>query len=79
MKKVCVLMSLIVIICAGQGYAEEPLQPMAIQLSWLPTVYAAGILLAEENGWYEDAGIDVAIKGWESGVSIVDEVMSGRA
>jgi ABC-type nitrate/sulfonate/bicarbonate transport system substrate-binding protein len=39
----------------------------------------AGVLLAKERGWYAEAGLDVTIKGWKSGISVVDDVSSGKA
>jgi len=82
MKNVCVKMMmclLIVVICSGQGFAKEPLQPVTIQLNWVTNVQFAGILVAKERGWYEDAGIDLTIKGWKIGISSIDEVVAGRA
>ncbi|MDM8551376.1 ABC transporter substrate-binding protein [Desulfobacterales bacterium HSG2] len=82
MKNVCVKMMmclLIVVICSGQGIAKEPLQPVTIQLNWVTNVQFAGILMAKERGWYEDAGIDLTIKGWKIGISSIDEVVAGRA
>jgi NitT/TauT family transport system substrate-binding protein len=70
---------LIMVLCVGQGYAAEPLQPMAVQLNWIPNVQFAGILLAKERGWYAEAGIDLTVKGWEEGVVVIDEVVAGKA
>jgi len=61
------------------GLAKEPLQPMTIRLNWVTNVQFAGVLLAKERGWYEEAGIDLTIRGWERGVSQIDEVLSGKA
>ncbi|MDM8551374.1 ABC transporter substrate-binding protein [Desulfobacterales bacterium HSG2] len=82
MKNVCVRMMmclLIVVMCSGEGIAKEPLRPMTIQLSWVTNVEFAGILLAKERGWYEDAGIDLTIRGWEAGLDPVEEVVAGKA
>ena len=70
---------LIVLLCSGQSFAKEPLQPVTIQLNWVTNVEFAGILLAKERGWYEEAGIDLAIRGWEAGTDPIDEVVTGRA
>ncbi len=70
---------LIVAICSGQGIAKEPPQPVTIQLNWMPTVQFAGILLAKERGWYEEAGIDLTVKAYEWGMVTIDEVVSGKA
>lgn len=69
----------IVAMCTGHGLAKAPLQPMTIRLNWVTNVQFAGILVAKERGWYEEAGIDLTIRGWEQGVSPIDEVLSGKA
>ncbi|MDM8551373.1 ABC transporter substrate-binding protein [Desulfobacterales bacterium HSG2] len=82
MKNVCVKMMMclvIVAMCVGQGIAKEPLQPLTIQLNWMPTVQFAGILLAKERGLYEEAGIDLTVRPWKEGVIPVEEVISGKA
>ena len=35
--------------------------PMTVQLDWVPSVTFAGVLVAKQKGWYEQAGLDVAI------------------
>ena len=82
MKNVCVRMMmclLIVAICSGHGIAKEPPQPLTIQLNWLANVEFAGVLLAKERGWYEDAGIDLTIRRWETGLDPIEEVVAGKA
>ncbi|MDM8550260.1 ABC transporter substrate-binding protein [Desulfobacterales bacterium HSG2] len=82
MKKVCVKMVVCLTVLAlftGQGLAKEPLQPMTIRLNWVTNVQFAGVLLAKERGWYREAGIDLTIKGWEQGISPIDEVLAGKA
>jgi ABC-type nitrate/sulfonate/bicarbonate transport system substrate-binding protein len=59
--------------------AAEELQPITIQLHWVTNAEFAGVLLAKERGWYAEAGLDVTIKGWKSGISVVDDVISGNA
>ena len=70
---------LIVAICSGHGIAKEPPQPVTIQLNWVTNVQFAGVLLARERGWYEEAGIDLTVRGWKPGVSPIAEVTAGRA
>ncbi|MDM8551375.1 ABC transporter substrate-binding protein [Desulfobacterales bacterium HSG2] len=82
MKNVCVKMMMclvIVAMCVGQGIAKEPLQPVTIQLNWVTNAEFAGILLAKDRGWYEEAGIDLTVKGWEAGIDPIDEVVTGKA
>ena len=82
MKNVCVRMMMclvIVVVCSGIGSAKEPLQPVTIQLNWLANVEFAGVLLAKERGWYEDTGIDLTVRGWETGLDPIEEVITGKA
>jgi len=67
------------IMCSGAAAADDALQPMTIRLNWAPNVQFAGILLAQERGWYEDAGIDLTIKGREIGALPIEEVLTGKA
>lgn len=82
MKNVYVKMMmclLIVVLCSGQGFAKAPLQSITIRLNWIPNVQFAGILVAKVRGWYEEAGIDLTVKGWEEGNVSTDEVAAGKA
>ncbi len=80
MKKTLMSLLAALVVCSwGQALAEEPLQPLTIQLNWVTNVEFAGVLLAKERGWYEEAGIDLTVKGWQSGVSAVDDVLDGKA
>ncbi len=79
LKKMIVLGMFIVMLCSQLGFAKEPLQPLTIQLNWIPNAQFAGILLAKERGWYDEAGINLTIKGWEQGISSIDEVVSVAA
>jgi ABC-type nitrate/sulfonate/bicarbonate transport system substrate-binding protein len=36
--------------------------PLTIQLDWVPSVTFAGILVAKDKGWYDQAGFDVSIQ-----------------
>jgi ABC-type nitrate/sulfonate/bicarbonate transport system substrate-binding protein len=42
--------------CRGAG------TPLVVQLDWVPSVTFAGVLVAKEKGWYEQAGLDVSIR-----------------
>ncbi|MDM8550263.1 ABC transporter substrate-binding protein [Desulfobacterales bacterium HSG2] len=82
MRKVCVKVMVCVAMATlltGQGLAKDPLHPMTIRLNWATNVQFAGILLAKERGWYREAGIELTVRGWEKGVSPVDEVLAGKA
>jgi NitT/TauT family transport system substrate-binding protein len=36
--------------------------PVTVQLDWVPSVTFAGVLVAKDKGWYEQAGLDVSIR-----------------
>jgi NitT/TauT family transport system substrate-binding protein len=36
--------------------------PVTVQLDWVPSVTFAGVLVAKQKGWYEQAGLDVSIR-----------------
>ncbi len=73
---VCVI---IILAFTTPAMAKEPLIPLTIQFDWFTNVQFAGILVAKDRGWYEDAGIDLTIRGWQKGISPVEEVVSGKA
>jgi len=70
---------LIATLLAVPAYAKDQLMPLTIQLNWMPTIQFAGVLLAKERGWYEAAGIDLTIKAYEWEMSVINEIISGKA
>ncbi|MBT5775675.1 MAG: ABC transporter substrate-binding protein, partial [Dehalococcoidia bacterium] len=46
---------------AGCGGDDEELQSATLMLDWTPNTNHAGIYVALEQGWYEEAGIDLQI------------------
>jgi len=82
MKKQCVkcLVCLFIVMgFAAGGYAAEPLEPLTVQLNWMPNVQFAGILLAKDKGWYEAAGIDLTVSFWKEGIFSIEQVLAGKA
>ncbi len=55
------------------------LTPVSVQLNWNHQFQFAGFYAALQQGYYRDAGLDVEIKSWKPGISVLDEVVSGRA
>jgi len=68
----------IVVLSAVPAYAKNQLRPLTIQLNWVTNVEFAGVLLAKKRGWYEKAGIDLTVKSWQTGVSSINDVVSGK-
>ena len=52
---------LLTLSAAGTARAEEPVS-ITVQLDWKPGVQFAGLLVAQERGWYRDAGLAVTIR-----------------
>lgn len=75
------------------GDQDGDLRPFEVVLDWTPNTNHAGMYLAEANGWYEDAGLDVTfIEPGEAGslqalaagkadvaVSVQEELIPARA
>ncbi|WCR11252.1 ABC transporter substrate-binding protein [Paracoccus stylophorae] len=53
--------------------------PAALQLSWLHSVQFAGSYLAQQNGWWRDAGLDVALLQGGPNAPVEPPVVSGTA
>jgi ABC-type nitrate/sulfonate/bicarbonate transport system substrate-binding protein len=45
----------------GSGAAVGADLPLTVQLDWVPSVTFAGVLVAQNKGWYRQAGFDVSI------------------
>lgn len=57
----------------------QTLAPAALQLSWLHSVQFAGSYLAVENGWWREAGLDVALLQGGPNAPVEPPVVSGTA
>lgn len=51
---------------------------LALQLDWLPNAQFAGILYAQREGWYRQAGIDLTILPWAPYTNQVDALGSDQ-
>ena len=72
-------------LCADEkAAAEQRKRPagserVVLQLLWRHQFQFAGYYMAQEKGYYREAGFDVVFKEKTAGLSTVDEVLSGRA
>jgi len=55
------------------------LQKVSLQLHWKYQFEFAGFIAAKEKGFYHNAGLDVELKEYQTGMNVVDEVLSHRA
>jgi len=62
----------------GSGDDSAPV-PLRMQLSWLPQAQFAGFLVADANGYYEDAGLDVTVIPGGPNVNNIQQLVSGEA
>jgi ABC-type nitrate/sulfonate/bicarbonate transport system substrate-binding protein len=57
------------------GWAATPL---SFQLDWKRNAQFAGLFLAEAEGLYAEAGLDVAIREWADSIRVMEAVGSGE-
>jgi NitT/TauT family transport system substrate-binding protein len=62
----------------GAGQAAD-LKQVTLQLDWLPTGYHGPIFLAQQKGYYRDAGIDLKIVDGQGTTAALQAVASGNA
>ena len=71
------LLFLGVVVLAACSDSDEELTPVTVMLDWTPNTNHMGIFVANEQGWYEDAGLDVTIIEPTGGVEAI--VAEGQA
>ena len=54
------------------------LEEVTLQLIWKNQFQFAGYYAAKEKGFYQDVGLDVAIKEYEFGMDVTQDVLSGK-
>lgn len=55
------------------------LEKVSLQLQWKYQFQFAGYIIAKEKGFYKNVGLDVDIKEWQYGISMVDEVIKHKS
>jgi len=55
----------------------QTLEPLSVRLDWTPWGIHSGFHLAQEKGWYKDAGLDVRFEDGNGSVTTVQIVGSG--
>src|SRR5687767_3748753 len=59
-----VALGTLVVACQDEDLAQPGagrLTPVTLMLNWTPNNHHAGIYIAQEQGWYREAGIDLTI------------------
>lgn len=49
-------------VCLLASLPGSAMTPVTVQLDWITNVQFAGVLVAKDAGWYDQAGLDVAVK-----------------
>ncbi len=57
----------------------ETLEPVSIQLKWFYQYQFAGVFMAKEKGFYEEAGLDVTIKERDPKTNNIFQVIKGES
>ncbi len=78
MKKILSIFCVLLILSV-QSFAKKELDKVSIQLNWKYQFEFAGYIMAKEKGFYKDAGLNVQIKEYKSGINIVDDVLKGKS
>ena len=55
------------------------LQKTSVQLMWLDQFEFAGFYIAKEKGFYEDVGLDVELKKFDSSMDLTQKVLDKEA
>lgn len=76
--RLCAVLALAAL-AAGAFAAPAALEKVALQLKWRHQFQFAGYYVAEERGYYRDAGLDVEIREANPNMNFTDEVAQGRA
>jgi len=72
-------MLLVLILSSSALFASDKLEKVSLQLHWKYQFEFAGFIAAKEKGFYKDAGLDVALKEYEYGMNIEEEVIGGKS
>lgn len=72
----CRLIRLLILLVLFTSSLYASHEEVSLQLQWLHQFQFAGFYIAKEQGFYDEAGLDVTIKEFNSTVNILDEVVS---
>jgi len=68
-----------VILTAHSGSESKDLRHIRLQLKWTHQFQFSGYYMAQEKGYYRDAGLDVEFLQGGRTVNVTDQVLSGKA
>lgn len=66
-------------LCGAAPAAAQALEPVKVRLDWTPWANHAAMHLAQQKGWYRQAGLDVTLEDGNGSVTTVQIVGSSNA
>ncbi|MBN2645103.1 MAG: diguanylate cyclase [Desulfuromonadaceae bacterium] len=78
MKAKC-LSTLLVFLFLSASPLWAGLEPVSLQLQWLHQFQFAGYYVAQEQGFYQAAGLEVTLREYRPNLDVVEEVLAHRA
>lgn len=79
------LLSFILVACGASGTdndaqtAEDEITEITVQFKWLHNPQFSGFYIADRNGFYQDAGLDVTLTAGGPGIGHFDAINAGEA
>lgn len=70
---------IILLFFASYLHAAMAAEQVTLQLKWKHAFQFAGYYVAKQQGYYQQAGLDVQIKEAEASTNVLDEVLAGKA
>jgi len=73
--------NLLIILLFFASYLHDVMaaEQVTLQLKWKHAFQFAGYYVAKQQGYYQQAGLDVQIKEAEASTNVLDEVLAGKA
>lgn len=74
-----ILKFLFIFVITANIASAANMENISLQLQWKNQFEYAGFYAAIEQGYYKNAGLNVTIKEYHSGVNIIDDVLKGKS
>src|ERR1700738_3342411 len=73
------LLAVLAAFCFGLFVTPQAADPLAVQLKWLADAQSAGFYVAQEKGFYRQAGLDVTILPGGPDITPSEVLAAGKA
>ena len=74
-----ILLFLLTLASLSASHRDGELEKVSLQLHWKYQFEFAGFIAASEKGFYRDAGLDVTLKEYATGMDVEDTVIQGQS